>query len=158
MIIKLYLVKIRELLKSSYENWLLWPFLFLILCIIVYNFYFGRNGYLEYQNELIKKKNLENEIASINNSISKLENKIGILKNDKEAGKDFAKTYLYYDNDVQIWKFIDEKKSIEEQENTLIDINSLRNIYIAAVSILILVLTFVFWILKQKSDTAKKEE
>jgi len=129
-----------------------------VLHILFYNYFFSKNGYLEYKNEVAKKIEIELDIKKLKEKIKTYEEKIGILKNDQTALENFTREFLLYDENVQIWKFIEEGESQELEQKLLYDINFYRKIYIISGSILIVLFTLIFYKLSLAREDENKSD
>ncbi|MDH5716509.1 MAG: hypothetical protein OEZ22_02600 [Spirochaetia bacterium] len=129
-----------------------------MLHILFYNYFFSKNGYLEYKNEVAKKIEIELDIKKLKEKIKTYEEKIGILKNDQTALENFTREFLLYDENVQIWKFIEEGESQELEQKLLYDINFYRKIYIISGSILIVLFTLIFYKLSLAREDENKSD
>lgn len=140
------------------RHWLFWPLLFLIFFFLVHVYFFSGNGYFAYLNVLEYKEKIEQQNKQLEKEKEMLTNKLKKLKKDSDALEELSPMYLLYKDEVSIIKFYeqdDDDNPIREKEHSY-DILYLQRVFVASVSLLMIIITFGFW--KWQHRQIQKEE
>lgn len=137
--------KFLKAFRGAREHWLFWPFLLLIIQIVIYNFLFSKNGYLAYLEKIKEKKDIQRQINELLKKKAELSNKLAHVKNEKEAINTLVRKLYLYDEKYTIIKFVDDKKHKGEVKEKKMNLRVIQRLYILISTTILFLLTGLFW-------------
>lgn len=131
--------------QNTREHWVFWPFILLILQIVLYNFLLSKNGYLSYLEKIKERQAIQLQIDDLIKKKAELGKKLAHVENDEVVIKEFIRRLYFYDDKYTIVKFMDEQKPKEEVKESKMDLVFIQRAYILIASIAFAIFTALFW-------------